>query len=80
LKQNLDYVNDWMHTMDSGTGRVGLAQLLQFGFPDQDKWKYISKVPAGVFPTYSHNLDDSFKVRISPCFSSWLPRQIFVTT
>lgn len=60
--QNLDYVNEFMHTTDSGTARVGLAQLLGVGFQDHEKWKVTTKVPPAQMPAYRNNLEDVFKV------------------
>jgi hypothetical protein len=53
-----------MHTMDSGTAKVGLSQLWNVGFDSSENWKRLTKIDLPMMPKYQHNVEDCFKVCI----------------
>jgi hypothetical protein len=61
--QTRDYGIDWMHTVDSGCGKVAFYLFLHVGFEKKERWKHITKLPTGLNRTqYKASVEDAFAV------------------
>jgi hypothetical protein len=74
--QTKDYGIDWMHTVDSGCGKMAFFLLLRTGYEKKEKWKHVSRHlnERTELPKFKANVEDAFAV-FRVCLSSDFARK-----